>query len=216
MRDLLDRLNRLAEDFNRINPKWKSIVYTDKEKKEEFEALKNKMENCYLEAVQFIIKNSLDLDEFKEKASKIIGDKVFVSLSGKMKTIIEIFEDANLINGINDKAGFINDCFDKAIVRRDDNFVDDWEKYSFSSPREMGRAVGALSRLALIHVKVSFTKKTAGFEFKRITNLDDELCSIYAEKYENSYEKMQMKMILNSYSSIDKQIGALIDALTEK
>ncbi len=216
MNGYLDRLKELVDKFSKINSKWKSIVFTDGGKKEDFEDLENELENCYLSAVQFALKNSYDMDAFDKEASKILGDQVFISLSGKMKMLIATFEDANLINSINDKAGFINECFDKAIVRRENSFFDDWERYGFASPEEMGRAVGAISRIAMAHVKVSFAKKTASSEFKRITDLEDELCSIYSEKYENSYEKIQMKIILRSYSNINEKVSALLDALTEK
>ena len=216
MDEYMVRIGELVERFAKVDTKWKNVIYTDKEKTEEYAELKTELEMCYFEAVQFIIKNSLDMDEFKKRVSKLLGNRAFVSLCAKMNAVIKIFENSNLINGITDKAGFINECFDKAIVRRESDFIDEWEKFGFSTSEEMLRAISALSKIATGHVKMSFAKRTANSEFKRITDLDDELCSIYAEKYENSYEKLQMKMILRAYAEFNERFNDFIDAITDE
>ncbi len=213
--EYLDRIKQLTGELSKIDVNWKGTIYTDKDDQGKFEDAKRKLEEAYFEAIKYAENNSMDMDDLESKVSKLLGNKTFLLLRDKLKTMVATFENARIINHISDRAAFIMDCFERAIVRRDNSFISEWEKYGFASMEEMVKAIGAINRIAVSHVKLSYSKKSASDDFKRITDLDEELCCVYSEKFDGSYERLQMKMILRAFNDVNDQFDALIDALTD-
>lgn len=207
-------IKNLTKEFSKIDPKWKCIIYSEKDE-DKLLSLKNKLEDIYFSAIKQCVNNDTNIDEFNKIVIKIIGDKAFVGLNKQMKTMLNIFYDAHSISLCIDPAMFITECFDKMILRRDLDFIkNEWEILGFDSEIKMEDAINAISSIVWSHVNLALSKNIAKSEFKKITDLDDQLCLLYAEKYETCFDRLEIKMMLKNQRALNNKIDILIDVLS--
>ena len=147
---------------------------------------------------------------------KILGNKVFIGLRSQMKAAITIFESANVISDISEPAFFISQCFSRAILRRDMDFGKEWESFGFSTVGDMVGAINAISSIAFNNASMALSKNSAYAEFKKMTGLDDSVCSFYAEKYDDCYEGLQNRILIKNQREISNYMRLLMDALSDE
>ena len=215
MDEFLKEIKKLTERFAKENPKWKSIVYSGNDDGK-FDEIENDLETLYFDAVKYVVKNSLDKDELDKELIKILGNKVFIGLRSQMKAAITIFESANVISDISEPAFFISQCFSRAILRRDMDFGKEWESFGFSTVGDMVGAINAISSIAFNNASMALSKNSAYAEFKKMTGLDDSVCSFYAEKYDDCYEGLQNRILIKNQREISNYMRLLMDALSDE
>lgn len=195
MNEYIEEIKRIAEDFSKANPKWKSVIYTEAAA-DNLAPLERALEDKYFETIKHAIKQKQDIDSLNKEISQILGNQVFVEVHKELDSMISVFEKIQLVSEIENSVGFISDCFDRAILRRDDDFFDEYENYGFESVQKMVTAINTMSNIVINHILFAYSKKTAEKEFKRITEFEDSICRYYAEKYDNNFEKLQMNLVL--------------------
>ncbi len=215
MDEFLKEIKKITERLAKENPKWKSIIYSDN-KDDKFDEIENDLETLYFDAVKYVVKNSLDRDELDKELIKILGNKLFIRLRSEMKAVITIFESANVIAYIAEPAFFISQCFSRAILRRDMDFGNEWENFGFNNIGDMVAAINAISSIAFNNASMALSKNSAYAEFKKMTGLDDSVCSFYAEKYDDCYEGLQNRILIKNQREISNYMRLLMDALSDE
>lgn len=215
LKEYLERIENIANSIEKVEPKWKDIIYSEKDDGN-LGSFERELEDTYFSAVKAMTKNNSDIDDLNKKVSGIVGKKVFVRLCEQMHPIIWIFENTYRISMYKNPTLFIIDCFDKVILRRDPDFIrNEWANYGFESERSMLDTVKAINNIVWSHTSMSFCKNAARNEFMRLTDLDETICSFYAEKYDGCFDKLQAKMLLKTQNEINNNIRSLMEALTE-
>ncbi len=207
-------LEKKIDIIRNIDPKWEEHIYTNKASEELVEAWE-KVEDLYFEDAKTVAEDEDKLKRFKQRVNKALGEKAYAELEGRIAPQIELFSGMLPLKKINDKARFISRCIEDTVIRRDDDFFSECAREFGLSVEEVVLVTDTLENIIMNHTIQELSKKTARTEFKKLTDLDDMVCMLYAEKYDVYYEKLQMKLLIVSNRYLENKVARLSKELAD-